>query len=313
MNRKTAFVLTVVIFAAIAFCFLRPMDVGGFVTYGEFGNIKSVYIEGDVDIPIKVSGETDLLTVTRLGFDERGFQVVCLQAARDHKFTMGTRSADFRTDAWDGESFEIATLERYSGGEWVHERDYSNFTFTYFAIHQDISPTCVTSLGGEFTMYFPYTEPGRYRITFNFREYFGDERIRYGKSGDEVHHTTIEYTVPKASDSRYDIVRTQASNNGVRLTIRANEGSAPFRRYDKVDIEKLCDSEWIAQDIASKDAIPNYYQRDSGSDTSCALYYMYTTDLLDPNSNYRITMYFTERDGGTDYMPLQIHIRTLDD
>lgn len=318
MNRKLALVLTVVIFAAIAFCFLRPMDRYDFVTYGEFGNIKSVYLEGDVEIPIKVSGETDLLTVTKFIFDYQGDMQICLKAAEGRKFTMGTKPANYATDAWDGDSFEIATLEIYKNGKWVYDYTYGRFNYVLFCIHYDIYPTIVTDVEYPYPLRLPYSEPGKYRLTFNFCEYFGEDKSHYCESDETIHHITMEYEVPRASDSRYDVlyVHTPCQSERVRLAIRANDGAAPFRRYDKVEVEQLVNGKWIARDIVFFNATPNYYEREYYDDNPYSDYRITLNSPFDSGSDYRITFYFTEQkrvDGkySEDYMPLQIHIRTL--
>lgn len=238
MNRKLALVLTVVIFAAIAFCFLRPTE---FVTYGEFGNIKPVYVEGDLDIPFTLSGDTDLLTVTKLELDFNGDINIYLKAAAGRKFTMGTKPANFATDAC-----EIATVERYQGGKWVHNKDIDNFIYTLFSVQYKIYPSSVTDAECPYSINLPYVEPGKYRLTFNFREYFGEDKSYYCESDDTIHHITMEYEVPKASDSRYDVlyVHTPCQSKMVHLAIRANDGAAPFRRYDKVEVEQLVDGKY---------------------------------------------------------------------
>lgn len=319
MNRKLALVLTVVIFAAIAFCFLRPMDSYGFVTYGEFGNIKSVYLEGDVEIPIKVSGETDLLTVTALEYDGQGSAYISLQPAEGRMFSMGAADVNLRVHPWkEGTPFDLATVERYEDGEWVHYSDIDDLAFGMPAIDYTTGPFVITREESRLPFYPPLLEPGRYRVTFNFREAFGDRDSGF-TCEDTVHHITMEYELREESDSRYDIVYLVVLEpewrgfTRLQFVIRANEGKTPFRRYDKVDIEKLVDGTWEKQDLLANNAIPNYYQRWDlyGSDYKFSEYHADLTRALDLNSDYRITMYFTETEGGDDYMPLQIHVRTL--
>lgn len=319
MNRKLALVLTVVIFAAIAFCFLRPMDSYGFVTYGEFGNIKSVYVEDDVEIPIKVSGETDLLTVTRLEHDGDGAAYIYFRPAEGCRFSMGSVASTLRVHPWkEGTPFDLATVERYESGKWVHYTDIDDFGFGMPAIDFITGPFVVTQAQQHLPINLPFYEPGKYRVTFNFREAFGDRDSGF-TCEDTVHHITMEYELREESNSRYDIVYLVVLEpewrgfTRLQFALRANEGRAPFRRYDKVDIEKLVGGRWEKQDLLANNAIPNYYQRWDlyGSDYKFSEYHADLTRALDLNSDYRITMYFTEHDGGKDYMPLQIHVRTL--
>lgn len=322
MNRKLALVLTVVIFAAIAFCFLRPTEFvtcGEFVTYGEFGNIKPVYFEGDLDIPFTLSGETDLLTVTKLEYDGQGAATIYLNPAKGRNFSMGAADVNMRVHPWyDGTPFDLATVERYENDEWVHYSDIDDFSFAMPAIDFTRGPFVLRS-DLDLPISVPFIEPGKYRVTFNFREAFGD--IGGGFScEDTVHHITMEYEIRDASSSRYDIVCLVVLEpewrgfTRLRFMLRANEGETPFRRYDKVDIEKSVGGKWEMQDLLANNAILNYYQRWDLhlSNYHFSDYYADLTRALDPGSDYRITMYFTEKDGGKDYMPLQIHIRTLD-
>lgn len=320
MNRKLALMLTVVIFAAIAFCFLRPMDSYGFVTYGEFGNIKSVYLEGDVEIPIKVSGETDLLTVTGLEFDGQGSAYIYFRPAEGRMFSMGSVDVNFEVHPWqDGTPFDLASVERYEDGEWVHYTDIDNFAFGMPAIDYTTGPFVITRDELRLPLDPPLVEPGRYRVTFNFREAFGDRDSGFSCE-DTVHHITMEYEIPAASGSRYDLaylVVLEPEWRGftrLQFVLRANEGEAPYRKYDKVDVEKLENGSWVKQKLLYNDAVPNFYQRWDyrRSDYKFAEYHTDLTRALDLNSEYRITMYFTEEEYSEDYFPLQIHIRTLD-
>ena len=319
MNRKLALVLTVVIFAAIAFCFLRPMDSYDFVTYGEFGNIKSVYLEGDVEIPIKVSGETDLLTVTALEYDGQGAAYISFRPADGRQFSMGSVDVNLRVHPWDdGTPFDLATVERYEDGEWAHYGDIDDFAFGMIAMDYTTGPFVITPDESRLPLNPPLVEPGRYRVTFNFREAFGDRDSGFSCE-DTVHHITMEYELREESNSRYDIVYLVVLEpewrgfTRLQFVLRANEGTAPFRRYDKVDIEKLVGGTWEKQDLLANNAIPDYYQRWNLylSDYKFAEYHADLTRPLDLNSDYRITMYFTEHDGGDDYMPLRIRVRTL--
>lgn len=338
MNRKLALVLTVVIFAAIAFCFLRPTDSYDFVTYGEFGNIKSVYVEDDVEIPIKVSGETDLLTVTRLEHDGDVAAYIYFRPAEGCRFSMGSVASTLRVHPWkEGTPFDLATVERYESGKWVHYTDIDDFGFGMPAIDFITGPFVVTQAQQHLPINLPFYEPGKYRVTFNFRE-LSDEPKGLNPPEEPLHHITMEYEMPAASDSRYDIAYLSIIEpelvsldfTRIKFVIRANEGEAPFRRYDKAEVEKLVDGEWVAQDIARTLAEPNYYQRSpyrtgdhfSGyvSDERFSGYHIDMDCRLDPDSDYRITMYFTETERlptkyptfNENYMPLQIRVRTLD-
>lgn len=320
MNRKLALVLTVVIFAAIAFCFLRPMDSYGFVAYGEFGNIKSVYVEGDVVIPIKVSGETDLLTVTALGYDGQGSAYIYFRPAEGRQFSMGSVDVNFEVHPWDdGTPFDLATVERYEDGKWVHYDDIDSFAFAgMVAIDFTTGPYVITGDELRLPLDPPLVESGRYRVTFNFREAFGD-RDSGLSCEDTVHHITMEYEIPDASSSKYDIVYLVVlepewrERTDIHFILRANDGKAPFRRFDKVDVEKLENGSWIKQKLLYNNSVQNSYKRLDyhGSHYRFAECHVAMTRILDSDSDYRITMYFTERNGGKDYMPLQIHIRTL--
>lgn len=321
MNRKLALVLTVVIFAAIAFCFLRPMDSYDFVTYGEFGNIKSVYVEGDTDIPIKVSGETDLLTVTALEYDGQGGARIYFRPAEGYRFSMGSVASTLRVHPWkEGTPFDLATVERYENGEWTHYGDIDHFAFAMPAIDYTTGPF-VVSKETSLPISMPFLEPGKYRVTFNFRE-LSDEPKGLHPPEEPLHHITMEYELCEASSSRYDLAYLVVLDpewvgldfTRIDFSIRASEGEAPFRRFDKVDVEVLRNGEWTEQNIASKNAIPNYYERwdNYRLGSRFAEYNVDMTRRLDPDSDYRITIYFAEHNGGKDYMPLQIHIRTLD-
>lgn len=320
MNRKLALALTVVIFAAIAFCFLRPMDSYDFVTYGEFGNIKSVYVEDDVEIPIKVSGETDLLTVTRLEHDGDGAAYIYFRPAEGCRFSMGSVASTLRVHPWkEGTPFDLATVERYESGKWVHYTDIDDFGFGMPAIDFITGPFVVTQAQQHLPINLPFYEPGKYRVTFNFREAFGD-RDSGLSCEDTVHHIAMEYEIPVASDSRYDLAYLVVlepewrERTDIHFILRANDGKAPFRRFDKVDVEKLENGSWIKQKLLYNNSVQNSYQRLDyhGSHYRFAECHVAMTRILDPDSEYRITMYFTERNGGKNYMPLQIYVRTLD-
>ncbi len=319
MNRKLALFLTIVIFAGIAFCFLTPAR-GQLLTYGEFGNIQPVYTEGNLDIPFTMSGETDLLTVTRLYLDGGPIANIHLLSVEHRQFSMCTADVNFVVHPWDdGTPFGLGTIEYLEDGVWIHYADIDNFAYAMPAINYTSSPSIVTNKQDEcqFPILIPYADPCRYRVTFNFREVFGNRDSGF-TCDDTVHHIAIEYEVPAASKSRYDILSLVLRSYPelhctlINLEIRANYGELPFQKYSMVDVEAMRGGRWTRQDVPQTDSA-NYYQRIRYFDNCTAMYQIvFQDDLLEPDSDYRITMYFTEEEYSEDYMPLQVHIRTPD-
>lgn len=196
MKHSTALVLAIVIFAAIAVCFLRPAPPeDGVYTFFEPMRVELV---GEKWFEIEVVGISQ-----HEHFPQRPL-IVSIRS-RDGRYYL---PSDARWE--DGELIEatssLGVVERFGQNGWEMYRDMASVsvhplmkTPTNIAEHL-ISPTGdksdAAAEGSMFNLEFPMWEAGRYRVKLTFRPMADD----LSRSLDELVETYFEYEVPERGD-----------------------------------------------------------------------------------------------------------------
>lgn len=218
MKRSVAIVLTAVIFAAIAVCFLRPapsqlghpqpfldpgerLELSGDVEYFEYAEVLDIdYIAGVIDLKLPPVEPYTLLIGSRV--DEYGMA---------------------------GE--DCGHIEKLVDGEWVYLRETGvGGAWTLmggFPDYFSLVPEGSTHRSKYGQLYRVYAsdvlfEPGDYRFNLNFRQIEGQDK----EVGDVI---TISFTVtvPDATTGKKFDVYPAA--DGLVIMIRSNDGSpAPY-------------------------------------------------------------------------------------
>lgn len=219
MKRSVAFMLTAVIFAAIAVCFLRPapsqigypqpfltvgerLELSGDVEYFEYAEVLAVdYIDGTIDLKLPPVEP-----------------YVLLIGARVNEYGMAGEDEGYVEKLVDGEW--VYLREAGLGGVWT----LLGGPPSYFSLVPEGST--VRSKYGQLYRLGAHKilfEPGDYRFNLNFRQIENDS----DEVGDVI---TISFviTVPyTTTDKKYDVYID--GNWGGHIAIRSNDGSpAPY-------------------------------------------------------------------------------------
>lgn len=227
MKRSVAIVLTAVIFAAIAVCFLRPapsqighpqpflavgerLELSGDVEYFEYAEVLAVdYIYGTIDLKLPPVEPYTLLI-----------------GARVNEYGMAGEDEGYVEKLVDGEW--VYLRETGLGGAWT----LLGGPPSYFSLVPEGST--VRSKYGQLYRLGAHKilfEPGDYRFNLNFRQIENDS----DEVGDVI---TISFviTVPyTTTDKKYDVYID--GNWGGHIAIRSNDGSpAPYLFGDSIKV-----------------------------------------------------------------------------
>lgn len=194
MKRSVAFLLTAVIFAAIAVCFLRPAP-------SPFGYPRPILEPGT---RLTLEGDTEYFEyaeVEEVNY-ETGTITLNLPPVYPYTLLIGAHIGRYN----DGE--EMGYVEKFIGGKWVYlcETGLGGFWTqeggppSYFSlVHKN---SLVRSKYGQHYRLAAYPilfEPGDYRYTLNFRQIEGEDR----EVGDVI---TISFgvTMPKPTKQQFE-------------------------------------------------------------------------------------------------------------
>lgn len=205
MKRSLALVLTVVIFAAIAVCFLRPAppDFGYAASYD--GRPVPLELEGDAEyFECAELIDVDCVVNESIYVRLRPTENTCLipsTPAGAQKSCRTDRLVDgewrFVAESDEGGSIRTTPIERTN--TWSRDRDTLSFSARIF------------------------DTPGEYRFTLSFRE-VGDESR-------ELHSVSFQYTVPRVTASPFDLLSVGwfkfpgEEELLVQLDVRPNRGT----------------------------------------------------------------------------------------
>lgn len=245
MKRSVALVLTGVIFAAIAVCFLRPDKNPDFgYANGTFG--------GEI-APVQVEGESKYfaeVTVGGINTYEQSIGVK-LQPAEPYYLLLGTHNEIYDNGKRGmGTGYNSGHIDKLVDGKWEFvSRTYRSGYETleggddkYFSLSWD-GDSKYGEHGNAFAFYAPiFDSPGEYRFTINFREVqkqmVGKASYKWMTDDTQSHSISFFYTVPETTDKPFDVLEASAFilNNELNhnrhiayVVLRLNNGTpAPY-------------------------------------------------------------------------------------
>lgn len=233
MKRPLALVLTVVIFAAIAVCFLRPE-----LSNPDFGYADR--FDGG-RIPIKLEGDVEYFEEASLGaiLPKYSGMSLILRPKEPYYLYLGTPVVN-EYGVWYGE--DIGRIERRVGGKWEYVCETGpdgggstkDLTMPFSAMGKSLSWDDSGRYLGGFRIYAPiFGTPGEYRFTINFRVILDTFEVE-----EEQHSVSFRYTVPKVTSKPFDVISAQgvilSDRSGgkiksVQVNLRPNHGTpSPF-------------------------------------------------------------------------------------
>ena len=247
MKRRTALIITVILFALISVCFLRPAPNDG-----------RVFRPSDRHELKLIGKDAHLLKAYMYDCYTEGSAMLHFQSADpDRYYTIGLapwregRQTFTPGDISGHINFRsLGMFYRLEDGKWVEfgeARDAEPGRFLQFTGEPDRLVT--PGEGGQFSS-MPFDTPGRYRVMYTFYEYFLSEnptshsKYSMGSSGSERYEAGFEFTVPEASDEPVEPIcvstRQYGSDNCTRIYIgyRINSGRAFYPQVDSIKFEK---------------------------------------------------------------------------
>ncbi len=325
MKRSVAVILAIAIVGAVAFCFLRP--VPGEVQFIIEDKSDKVYTFTEPQ-PFKLSGKdaerieavykrtTSFLNDPRLA--------LALRSADGGYYTFGSsrfvNGEEHRDKELKGDFF----TERYENGGWTA---CENGWWQSDTI--GIWPPVKNAFSSTEELYssFPLNtdEPGRYRITFYFRDYIpasSKAPRNGGSSGDGLYEASFEYDVPGRSlsstepkvgnfwmrDLTNDTPPYPGKQNIAQMTLLITNWRIGFGylQEDGSGIMRRTESgEYVPDDTFIVGYAPqeNNYLDPSDKERDHLDYYVrpLTMNLLnwEYGAEYRLTLVFTENEDGT--------------
>lgn len=187
MKRSVAFLLTAVIFAAIAVCFLRPAP-------SPFGYPRPILEPGT---RLTLEGDTEYFEYAEVEevYYARGILRLRIPPVKPYTLLIGAHI----DEEYGMAGVERGYIEKFTDGEWVFLRNTGlRGTWTmeggppsYFSLVYEGSPV-YSKYGQLYYLSAELEEPGDYRYTLNFRQIEGDDK----EVGDVI---TVSFgvTVPK--------------------------------------------------------------------------------------------------------------------
>lgn len=331
MKRSLAIVLTVIILAVIAVCFLRPADENT-----DFGNVPKVAGYGCLEKIRDCTGDTDLLTIDAIDWSRSTDGAIAVRTTPSGVLSLTSQPLDSRGYATgDGDERGLrGYAEKKVDGKW----EYVGETDIWFVAHVSYSiwdwePTpdaffvyihngireMMEWVYREIRVFLPEYEPGAtYRITYFFRT-----EIANGWS-DELHSVSYTVTLPPQNDKRFDFVSLGwGSSDGRRIApeIRVNYGEAPYLLLDACKIEQKENGRWVESlDDEGESAfwtfgdeptqalkpccnLPNHYYLPQS--------YWYIALSRIPCPDYRLTLVFCDNaDGSGERYTLTLYLNT---
>lgn len=303
MKRSFALTLTVVIFAAIAVCFLRPADLNP-----DFGCVDEVLAFPNA-LPVETFGDTDLMTVESV--ERYGAQLrVNFVPVDGVKILPGSAIYAYGARTMTEKHFH-GYIEKLEDGGW---RFYDRlFTRKANSLFGDDKLQVKSEPYSDMYM-FPFHSPGRYRVNFYFREYIREE----DRAGDDLYTISFETEVEPASSRRFDVCSFGAGGgeHGIEMLsfiLRANEDETPYLDIDSARMERSEESTDvpIAGGYTRSSDILYFFEdlRDSVGAPFVSEYLLYFDEPV-PAGEYMLTMIFTEHpDGSGEQYTLTLNLR----
>lgn len=332
MKRSIAIALAIAIFAAVAVCFLRPIDENP-----NFGYADRVFSTGH-RIPVTdCTGDTDLLRVEYILPDyahfgcSKGYEIRFTSARDDLVFSY-PHYVDGKQVSENGIPSDAGLVERFENSEWVDAGTffYANMYYAGSAPFRSpmkmadgsYSAAILDSADGLFST------PGLYRFTHYFRECVSDDSFHF-ETGEQLYSVSHTLEIPEPTTKPFDVLQVMLHSQErreyehdrkpyVRLHIRLNGGSLYFDTA-RAELEVKDGLRWVevappdgktsAVRLVSED-LP-VYQRYIGADTDAwnspakrgePVIISKTFDFnvdADPAADYRLTLHFSENEDGS--------------
>ncbi len=184
-NRALAVTLTIVIFAVIAVCFLRPGDDGHNAALSEPAAVKLVGENAD-KFKLTYIGEADSSTELPPSL------IFEIEPLDGKSYTLGYMSWLPRHRDSNG---GLGRVERMDNDGWQPYSTLESLLGWYGMFSpEDVERVLMRpGLPLQFACALPVQEAGHYRATVVLREYDTEQK----RSGDEIYEVSFEYDIPK--------------------------------------------------------------------------------------------------------------------
>ncbi len=338
-NRALAVALTIIIFAGIAACFLRPVPAPN---NPDFGNVPEVCRPYNWVEITDCTGDTDLVRATEYYIDGIEGVTVRFDSAIDLLFTTNHYVNGKLIDR-SGKQVNYGEVEKLVDGEWVFQGDIKPYFIMIGGPYMQGSPPVPE-------IYVPFTndlgdgqrgvferqvtlydfDPGAtYRMTYYYKPYELEAPVdlfdiaEHG-TPEELYSISHTVTIPEATGKRFDVVNPgirehSPRSDGIRgfsiePVIRVNDGEPPYTHYAETTFEKLVNGKWV-KSIGSDDTFWAEKSRVLGKQDlrQLEVFQRWREDLSnyrnpdptlrlyisDPSADYRLTLVFYEHPDGS--------------
>ncbi len=325
MKRPVAVILAIAIAGAVAFCFLRP--VPGKVQFIIEDKSDTVYTFTEPQ-PFKLYGKDaeriEAVYERTDSFSKYPLLGLALRSADGRYYTLGSSVYVNSEEHRDPEIEHDFFTERYENGGWTacDNMEWSASGPGFFLPLGYVENAFSSTEERYFAFPLNTDKPGRYRITFYFRDYIpasSKAPRNGGSSGDSLYEASFEYDVPGHSlfsrepkvadfsmldwtgDLRYGVVDGTYAHMSMALTnwrigfgYLQEEGSGIMRRSES--------GEYVPDDTFIVGYAPRENNYLDPSDEEGDFYVRaLTMNLLnwEYGAEYRLTLVFTENEDGT--------------
>lgn len=294
----------------------------------DFGMVEKIYTYPQEGIPITdCEGDTDILRAVAYGVprniddDHLGISFI---ASRDVALTPNIYKDGVYVPSEDGVG-TMGTIEKYEKGKWVEYGPLFDAN-AYFMIYGARMYPVITHENVEeddsyswTDVVFPIDEPGKYRLTYYFRESIDSNWVSPYTTGDELYSISHTVTIPKATDKPFDIIALQLNafhyhkdeqgvwTANVDYVIRPNFGGTLYPDDARRTLEKLVDGEWVEAPVpagkkyalytCADDYEYRYLSSTWRKDDNIKEGFMFYFN--DPNGEYRIKLDYVENEDGS--------------
>lgn len=331
MKRPLAFALTIVVFAVIAVCFLRPADENT-----DFGNVPKVAGYGCLEKIRDCTGDTDLLTIDAIDWSRSTDGTIAVRTTPSGVLSLTSQPLDdegYVTGDGDERGLR-GYAEKKIDGEWEYVGEvgigYVAYVGSGFEGFPDpdalLRHVCERGYYGntrwsyqELRALLPEYEPGvTYRISYFFRS-----QEDKGWS-DEVYTVSHTVTIPERSDKRFDFISLgweSSAGKAYAPEIRVNYGEAPYLLLDACKLENKENGRWVKSlDDDGEPALWIYKDEPTQVLKPCERtpnhYYLFqsywSTVMINPEiPDYRLTLVFCDNaDGSGERYTLTLYLNT---
>lgn len=329
MKRPVALVLTIAIFAAIAVCFLRPIDENP-----NFGNVPEMAGYGCWEKIKDCTGDTDLLTIDAIDWSRSTDGSIAVRTTPACLLSLTSQPLDSKGFATgDGDERGMrGYAEKKVGGSWEYVDEIDIWFVAYVSysvmdwgptpdaffvyVRNNVYETDRQSFR-EIRVILPEYEPGAtYRIHYFFRSQIDKEW------SDEVYTVSHTVTLPEQTDKRLDFISLgweSSAGKSIAPEIRVNYGEAPYLLLNACNLEHKEDNRWVKSLFDDEPAFWVLSDEPTMELSTCQRtqnhYYAFQSfwyTVIDPEiRNYRLTLVFCDNaDGSGERYTLTLYLNT---